>query len=1844
MGIRSFFKEPSDVYVSFDTEGAYRRDAEPFVAFDTDVPHVKPLWAKESEFEIYERAISEINYEELAAECKAELAVEFKLEELKTLLLPAGEPVKLLSAGKQPLLLAEPERSEQIILEVPESQSENEPVLVRNLEAQHIIYFSDVEFKDGTETVVEDKITREKHGNFFGAKIVGVLLMLIMGAITLFPPISLNAAKISIDVNPTNTTPGLSFSINNNSMTVTDGKANLPIQTQPNQLVTSTLDLDVATTGADGYKMYVTTSGTDKVGDYTNALVNKDIAGADGKGVKIQSLASDITETAFPAGRWGYTTDSNFQSSTIFKPFPTYDATDATKHGGVEIASANTAIADSDSAGETPFTIGIKADGALPAGDYTNDLLFTVIVNPVTVTYNLNFDGNTNDSSLANVPATVTEASADVFRDITIPAGEPTRDDFIFIGWAESANGQVVYNPGDDVTMQVTNINDSQTVNKTLYAVWEQKEWLQDFDEENELSNVGDSKMLYDKRDGETYTVKRLPDGNVWMTQNLRYETGALMVSSNTEYGGYYDWNTALNICPSGWHLPSSSEQTTLDIAYGFSGESRTGVQADIAKYMSTDGNWPGFTTAGYYDTRATSAEVRNDGTHYAYWSRTADSNTGRENYAWYTTGNMDDFWPAYSNEKKLGFSVRCMAGEEKKKYLQEFNDAIDLRTVGNSDTYYDKRDGTAYTVKRLPDGKVWMTQNLAYTTGAYRVSDNAEYGAYYTWSVAQNVCPAGWHLPSGGSSGEYATLDRAYGYSGSNRTDAQAIQNYQLTTGNWPGMVLSGQYLNGTDYTGDRVLHWTSTASDSSNAYSFHFNTQSSKPMYPVYPYPKTAAATVRCVGDQPNVFFIQDFDENTMLPHTGDSATLTDRRDQSTYTVKRLPDGKVWMTQNLRYMGTNSDPGTTSVTSGSFTTAMESEKADVPISVGLSQIYSTSQTGAYYAGNTAYGAYYDWTAAHAVCPRGWHLTTVAESVALDKAYGYTGTNRDSRSGGGHGSTYYPLSTMQAQATNYRSTSGNWPGITLNGQVFQGSLTNVGGVSLLWLADGNGSSSNAFFHINVSSSSIALIYPNYNDMLISTYGDIGAGVRCVADEDAKVLFDANGGTGTMAMQSFTKGIRQNISANTFTRPGYTFMGWALTSNATTAKYTDGQPAVFNKATTLYAVWKANYMQEFDAKSQLPNAGDSAILMDSRDGSTYTVRRLEDGKVWMTQNLRYTGATDPGTSTRYSGSFTVNASDSQGSGTITLTNNFGSNYSSSAFAAYRGDLEDGAYYGWTAASKVCPKGWHLMTGNEIVNLNSVYGGTNAAVANAPSYGDMTSGSKAGFTLSGRYAGADFNYDSVKARYWTMTDVTGSNGSKAYSLAVDKDLNNTVEPISPNGWKYYGFTVRCVANEQETVSFDANGGSGTMADVTVEKGESVTLTNGFTNPAYNFLGWATSATGAAVYTDGQVITANEDVTLYALWSPKGDFMQDFDQDTELLTIGATKTLYDERDGSTYTVKRLVDGKVWMTKNLAYADGAYRVSSNADYGGYYDWTTAKTVCPSGWHLPTGGANGDFVTLDKAYGGSGANRTDSTMATNLKSTSGNWPGLVTAGYYMGSSLNSSPGIYWSSTEYTTISGNAYNMLIDSRVNPQDYGNSSNLYVSVRCIADYDTATITFNANGGSGTAPSPITNVVGQNITLPTNTLTRQYHNFLGWSTDPSATTAEYADGETITATEDMQLYAVWYDYIAFTASNGVKWTKALGATSFSNASSLCPAGFHVPSSNEIVTLVGSNTWVTGSMVTNLYNAWGRPHMIWASDSYPYNGARAYYDFYFESSTRATLTATSNPAGPGTVVCIK
>jgi uncharacterized protein (TIGR02145 family) len=81
---------------------------------------------------------------------------------------------------------------------------------------------------------------------------------------------------------------------------------------------------------------------------------------------------------------------------------------------------------------------------------------------------------------------------------------------------------------------------------------------------------AGQSGTFTDPRDGKTYRWVRIGT-QIWLAENLAYKPsrGNYWAYDNNpsnvaRYGYLYDWQTARNVCPTGWHLPSNAEWVKL--------------------------------------------------------------------------------------------------------------------------------------------------------------------------------------------------------------------------------------------------------------------------------------------------------------------------------------------------------------------------------------------------------------------------------------------------------------------------------------------------------------------------------------------------------------------------------------------------------------------------------------------------------------------------------------------------------------------------------------------------------------------------------------------------------------------------------------------------------------------------------------------------------------------------------------------------------------------------------------------------------------------------------------------------------------------------------------------------------------------------------------------------------------------------------------------------------------------------------------------------------------------------------------------------------------------------------
>jgi uncharacterized protein (TIGR02145 family) len=282
------------------------------------------------------------------------------------------------------------------------------------------------------------------------------------------------------------------------------------------------------------------------------------------------------------------------------------------------------------------------------------------------------------------------------------------------------------------------------------------------------------------KQYGSVQTYKTVVIGTqTWMAENLNDNVSGSRcygdVPANcTTYGRLYSWATAMalpsncnsnfcasqiseqhkGICPSGWHIPSWEEWTTLKKFVG-SPEAKKLMATSGWKYEGTDdygfAALPGGTFGLFPALTGSYEGFTNGGNIGCWWS----------NYEYGINESIRQYISdpfTISNDcgdKPHGCSVRC---------LQDYYVAPSSSKGDNIANYKTTKIGN----------QVWMAENLDYKVNGSKCYGNEtanceKYGRLYSWAIAmalpdncnsnrcasrisakhRGICPSGWHIPS---------------------------------------------------------------------------------------------------------------------------------------------------------------------------------------------------------------------------------------------------------------------------------------------------------------------------------------------------------------------------------------------------------------------------------------------------------------------------------------------------------------------------------------------------------------------------------------------------------------------------------------------------------------------------------------------------------------------------------------------------------------------------------------------------------------------------------------------------------------------------------------------------------------------------------------------------------------------------------------------------------------------------------------------------------------------------------------------------------------------------------------
>jgi uncharacterized protein (TIGR02145 family) len=241
-----------------------------------------------------------------------------------------------------------------------------------------------------------------------------------------------------------------------------------------------------------------------------------------------------------------------------------------------------------------------------------------------------------------------------------------------------------------------------------------------------------------------------------------------------------------------------------------------------------------------------------------------------------------------------------------------------------------------------------------------------------------------------------------------------------------------------------------------------------------------------------------------------------LMDARDGKKYEIRKFPDGKCWMVDNLAYGGTTTINGNVEACAGKATFVGEGQATPyVSWYQGSAQLYGDCRDphvggqAPCAPGGTQCGYYYNWQATmqlpsayyginvtypagtpsltnyiQGICPDGWHVPsggetdTVSEFVKLDKSVGGDGTN------GQTGDSY--INFWKSSSTVAATTTDPWKGVYSG--YYYGGLAYQADQAVLWTSTQSGTIS--IYYVIVGGS----VHPQYNYIR----KNLGFSIRCI--------------------------------------------------------------------------------------------------------------------------------------------------------------------------------------------------------------------------------------------------------------------------------------------------------------------------------------------------------------------------------------------------------------------------------------------------------------------------------------------------------------------------------------------------------------------------------------------------------------------------------------------------------------------------------------------------------------------------------------------------------------------------
>lgn len=574
--------------------------------------------------------------------------------------------------------------------------------------------------------------------------------------------------------------------------------------------------------------------------------------------------------------------------------------------------------------------------------------------------------------------------------------------------------------------------------------------------------------------------------------------------------------------------------------------------------------------------------------------------------------------------------------------------------------------------------------------------------------------------------------------------------------------------------------------------------------------------------------------------------------------------------------------------------------------------------------------------------------------------------------------------------------------------------------------------------------------------------------------------------TGTMPNQGIYCNVATSLQPNAFVRDGYSFIGWNTRSDGSGTAYADMAAVTLTDNTTLYAQW-GNAVHRLILHT---NGGQgSDMTFDVECGEFFTLPQMADSHPCLTFREWNTRSDGMGDDYRDQATILLCAEmelyaiwDSVVAGTVFFYPNG---------ADECGTMQQRFYtcYPKELLSYNCEYQYHVFTGwNTRANGSGTSYNDRQIIepsGNMQLYAQWRDANMCTVTFNANGGIGDFapitGYESVTVQLpaeiptredrhflcWnTAADGSGVSYNPGSYLRLSQDITLFAQ------WSRHFYTV----------SFDANGGVGTMEPQIFYQDSAARINpNTFRwIPGINyFANWNTQADGNGTsYHDQEAIIVTDNITLYAQWT--SDYrrvscvVQEYNGN-ETIENGRLTRVRDH-EGNVYPVVQMNNNSCWLRTNVQVTTSPSSGATLRRAAGYlYDWYaatdtgTTRGICPFGWHIPTRSEWNNGVTNCTSNGYSvylaGDGWTQSTVSnspgdySNESRNYTNFSILPTGQYYSGEGVSGigTEAWFWlgggiNSSSYAPCVGYSYQSV------PPNYLSAHGLCFcfAVRCVRD--------------------------------------------------------------------------------------------------------------------------------------------------------------------------------------------